>query len=81
MDNKSRDTGNTGSTRHRTKKIKTATQKTKKMSNTNSAKTQRLTQVLSKCKHFLSPIILHVKMHLSSTSSKPYTTANIAFKT
>jgi Pyruvate/2-oxoacid:ferredoxin oxidoreductase delta subunit len=57
-DTKSRDTGNNGYTRHRTKTTKTkqTTQKTKKMRNTDTTKYQVLTPVLMKSKQFM-PLI------------------------
>ena len=55
---KSRDTGNIGYTRHRTKtnKANNTTQKRKKMRNTDTTKYRGLTQVLMKGKQFM-PLI------------------------
>jgi hypothetical protein len=55
---KSRDTGNIGYTRHRTKTNKTnnTTQKRKKMRNTDTTKYRGLTQVLMKGRQFMPRI-------------------------
>ena len=64
---KSRDTGNIGYTRHRTKTNKTnnTTQKTKKMRNTDTTKYRGLTQVLVKCKQIM-PLIRRPACYLYS---------------
>ena len=64
----SRDTGNIGYTRHRTKtnKANNTTQETKKMRNTDTTKYRGLTQVLMKGKQFM-PLIRRPACYLYST--------------